>query len=200
MSEDHSEHGRGSPELGPDDPDCPCRKTELEGACAEAGCGFCISSRDSAFEEMVKDAEDADLYTPQNLPTMEEILANTSEAVKTYWLTVFLLLNRHEKFHQLIEENFEISKVLDDEKQTIDINVELKPPKPKLITGAQMMKMHSVLIKAGLRDKASKVLNELLNVIKVGVEDVPSIIPAGEADMTKAIQEKTYQDELKSKL
>lgn len=37
---DHSDHGRGD-ESGPEDPDCPCRATQHEQACAEAGCGFC---------------------------------------------------------------------------------------------------------------------------------------------------------------
>lgn len=47
----HDEHGRGSPEYGPDDPDCPCRLTNgLRQQCARSGCGFCvaaISPRDS---------------------------------------------------------------------------------------------------------------------------------------------------------
>jgi hypothetical protein len=41
---DHSEHGRGCDEFGPDDPDCVCRNTEREVECSEAGCGFCSSS------------------------------------------------------------------------------------------------------------------------------------------------------------
>lgn len=38
---DHATHGRGQPETGPDDPDCPCRGTGLQRRCAQAGCGFC---------------------------------------------------------------------------------------------------------------------------------------------------------------
>lgn len=38
---DHSQHGRGTAEDGPDDPDCPCRAGALEAECAKAGCGFC---------------------------------------------------------------------------------------------------------------------------------------------------------------
>jgi hypothetical protein len=40
-SVDHSNHGRGSD--GPDDHDCPCRTTKVRAACAQAGCGFCLS-------------------------------------------------------------------------------------------------------------------------------------------------------------
>jgi hypothetical protein len=45
---DHNQHGRGSEERGPDDSDCPCRKTPYESQCAQAGCGFCRSSRTSS--------------------------------------------------------------------------------------------------------------------------------------------------------
>lgn len=38
---DHSDHGRGDAENGPDDPDCPCRNTNFREECAAAGCGFC---------------------------------------------------------------------------------------------------------------------------------------------------------------
>lgn len=38
---DHSSHGQGTEEDGPDDPDCPCRDTRQERACAQEGCGFC---------------------------------------------------------------------------------------------------------------------------------------------------------------
>lgn len=41
---DHEEHGRGTEEDGPDAPDCPCRGTKQETACARAGCGFCIAA------------------------------------------------------------------------------------------------------------------------------------------------------------
>lgn len=40
----HGKHGRGDPESGPDDPDCPCRRTKEQAACAVAGCGFCIAA------------------------------------------------------------------------------------------------------------------------------------------------------------
>jgi hypothetical protein len=43
-AEAHSYHGRGDSENGPDDPDCPCRATTLQAACAQAGCGFCRAS------------------------------------------------------------------------------------------------------------------------------------------------------------
>ena len=39
---DHADHGRGT-ESGPDDPDCGCRMTPDEAACAAAGCGFCAA-------------------------------------------------------------------------------------------------------------------------------------------------------------
>lgn len=41
---DHSEHGRGNEEYGPDDSDCVCRATEHEARCANAGCGFCSAA------------------------------------------------------------------------------------------------------------------------------------------------------------
>lgn len=41
---DHSEHGTGNTITGPTDPDCPCRNTKNEAACAVAGCGFCKPS------------------------------------------------------------------------------------------------------------------------------------------------------------
>lgn len=40
----HAKHGRGQPESGPDDHDCPCRGTPQQLACADAGCGFCVSA------------------------------------------------------------------------------------------------------------------------------------------------------------
>jgi hypothetical protein len=40
---DHSECGKGTPEYGPDDPDCACRLTERREPCAAAGCGFCTA-------------------------------------------------------------------------------------------------------------------------------------------------------------
>lgn len=39
---DHSDHGRGD-NSGPHDPDCPCRNTESQKECGEAGCGFCTA-------------------------------------------------------------------------------------------------------------------------------------------------------------
>lgn len=41
---DHSHHGRGDAENGPADPDCPCRDTDRQDACARTGCGFCVAS------------------------------------------------------------------------------------------------------------------------------------------------------------
>lgn len=42
---DHSEHGRGNADDGPDDPDCPCRDTPQQTECAGTGCGFCEDAR-----------------------------------------------------------------------------------------------------------------------------------------------------------
>lgn len=39
-SSEHRDHGRGD-ESGPFEPDCPCRGTPDQTACAEAYCGFC---------------------------------------------------------------------------------------------------------------------------------------------------------------
>lgn len=38
---DHSTHGRGTAEDGPDGSDCACRGTVEEAECARQGCGFC---------------------------------------------------------------------------------------------------------------------------------------------------------------
>lgn len=42
---DHSEHGRGDAESGPDDSGCSCTGTDEQSACDAAGCGFCIAAR-----------------------------------------------------------------------------------------------------------------------------------------------------------
>lgn len=41
----HYNHGRGTKDGGPDAPDCPCRGTDEERACAGDGCGFCKEPR-----------------------------------------------------------------------------------------------------------------------------------------------------------
>jgi hypothetical protein len=46
---DHSEHGRGNDDHGPDDPDCPCRGTLDEKQCADSGCGFCRAASASSL-------------------------------------------------------------------------------------------------------------------------------------------------------
>ena len=38
---EHSDHGRGTEDDGPDEPDCACCATDKQAVCAEAGCGFC---------------------------------------------------------------------------------------------------------------------------------------------------------------
>ena len=45
----HKEHGRGSQENGPDDPDCPCRGTDEQESCAHEGCGFCRAAEGIAL-------------------------------------------------------------------------------------------------------------------------------------------------------
>lgn len=40
----HADHGRGSPDDGPDDSDCPCRGTVQQAECADSGCGFCAAA------------------------------------------------------------------------------------------------------------------------------------------------------------
>ena len=37
----HKDHGKGTVDDGPDDPDCICNKTKQQRACAAFGCGFC---------------------------------------------------------------------------------------------------------------------------------------------------------------
>jgi hypothetical protein len=41
---EHADHGRGTVENGPDDPDCPCRGTSRQGECSANGCGFCLAA------------------------------------------------------------------------------------------------------------------------------------------------------------
>lgn len=41
----HRNHGRGSIETGPNDPDCPCRETSQMLECAKTGCGFCLAHK-----------------------------------------------------------------------------------------------------------------------------------------------------------
>lgn len=43
---DHTGHGAGTEESGPDEPDCPCRMTPEMEDCAAAGCGFCLVQLD----------------------------------------------------------------------------------------------------------------------------------------------------------
>ncbi len=43
---DHSDHGRGTKETGPDGSDCGCRTTEHMISCAVSGCGFCRAQWD----------------------------------------------------------------------------------------------------------------------------------------------------------
>ena len=40
----HTNHGVGSEEGGPDDPDCSCRGTTHQTECARHGCGFCLAA------------------------------------------------------------------------------------------------------------------------------------------------------------
>jgi hypothetical protein len=139
-------------------------------------------------------------YQPTELPDMEATLASIPEEQKTFLLVVFLLLQQHKKFHELVEEHFEIRKAIDDEKKTVDIQVHLKPEKPRArVSGAQLMKIHSVLMKYGLQDKSSKALKEITDVLK-DKDDVPSILTASEGDMNAAIAETRRQEELKAKL
>ena len=41
----HSKHGRGTIEGGPDSPDCACCRTPMQDECADSGCCFCLASR-----------------------------------------------------------------------------------------------------------------------------------------------------------
>lgn len=61
MTTEHADHGRGSPESGPEDPDCPCRATALQAACAKEGCGFCVCDAPADFGSVLDAfAEDSD--------------------------------------------------------------------------------------------------------------------------------------------
>lgn len=39
-------HGAGSADGGPTAPDCPCRGTSRQRACASGGCGFCRAAEE----------------------------------------------------------------------------------------------------------------------------------------------------------
>lgn len=56
----HEGHGSGSKEAGPDDSDCSCRGGPEQGACANAGCGFC-SAAELITEDTPKTEESKEL-------------------------------------------------------------------------------------------------------------------------------------------
>lgn len=53
----HADHGRGTPEDGPEDCDCPCRSTPDQDACAAAWCGFCANVQSQGIAAPAIDLE-----------------------------------------------------------------------------------------------------------------------------------------------
>jgi hypothetical protein len=53
---EHADHGREArPGDGPEEPDCACRGTHAQRACAMEGCGFCQAAERQAREEFEPD-------------------------------------------------------------------------------------------------------------------------------------------------
>ncbi len=58
--DEHINHGVGTAENGPDDPDCPCRGTPKQKACSRWVCGFCKVAE--IREEKAKHEHDDDAH------------------------------------------------------------------------------------------------------------------------------------------
>ena len=131
-------------------------------------------------------------YTESSLPEIEEVLENTSPEIKKFWLSMFLLLNKHERYHEVMEENFDIQKVIDDETQTIDIVIKTRPKieKTSTVSGAQIMRMHAVLMKYGLQNKATECLKDLQNVLRDRETKSSIVASASDADLKQELSKK----------
>ena len=53
----HAGHGRGNPETGPDESDCPCRTGPRRQDCAASGCGFCRAASKDDTRPVVREIE-----------------------------------------------------------------------------------------------------------------------------------------------
>lgn len=124
------------------------------------------------------------------MKTVEEHLESLSEADKTYYLTIFLLLNQSERFLKFVEDNYVIGKFVDDDNgETVSLQVTEKPATRDLnLTLNEQFRMMTVLKAAGV-EQATNVLNKLMNVITGNYDEKkePTVVLADESDMKKEI-------------
>ncbi len=141
------------------------------------------------------------------VPSVQEVLDATSKEIKDFWLAIFLELNRSERYQKLVEDNFDIRKVINEEEKMIQINVIEKPPvdkdEPFVVNTTKMMKMHVALAQHGCKRPAAA-LAAVMKVLRgkhVSAEQSPPlIVPASEADMGDEIAAAKKQADLKKKL
>lgn len=114
----------------------------------------------------------------------EEVLGQASEAMKERWLGIFIALNNHQRFRKMLDSNYIIRDVVDDEAKTIDTQVIEKPVSvgPPL-TGKQLWKMRQALQANGCVD-IDKAFNDVMKVL--GQEDAASIIMSTDVDSAQA--------------
>lgn len=72
--DDHSRHGRADERGVPIEPDCACRNTTREEACAQAGCGYCCAAR------MTPPAESTVVSVPGDAAESQHIDTPTGES------------------------------------------------------------------------------------------------------------------------
>ena len=65
---DHSRHGRADERGVPLEPDCACRNTTREEACAQAGCGYCRAARMCLSGESITSAAAPASAAPEQAP------------------------------------------------------------------------------------------------------------------------------------
>ncbi len=140
-------------------------------------------------------------------PSVQEVLDSTPKEIKDFWLAIFLELNRSERYQKLVEEHFDIRKVINEEDKIIQINVIEKPPvdkdEPFVVNTTKMMKMHVALAQHGCKRPAAA-LATIMKVLRgkhVTAEQAPPlIVPANEADMDDEVAAARKQADLKKKL
>jgi hypothetical protein len=111
----------------------------------------------------------------------EEVLGQASDVMKERWLGIFIALNNHHRFRKMLEANYIIRDVVDDEAKTIDTQVIEKPTSvgPPL-TGKQLWKMRQALQANGCSD-IDKAFNDVMKVL--GQEDTGAgIIMSSDVD------------------
>lgn len=149
-------------------------------------------------EWVKKEIEMSEEQKPEKEKTISEILQETPPEMKDYWLTIFLLLNKSERFHKFVEDNFEIKKNVDHKSQMIDVVVEEKEPKPGklLVPTKDLFKLHGILAQGGCQNPAAT----LQKIIQVLGGEEPSILTANEKDLKEEIDKQKKQHELKKDL